>query len=470
MAQVLHAAARRKPNNIYYRGDGDSVTYAQASRCARSAAGALRAQTSASADLPLGVSFASPAKLIRVIWACIESDVSLAFMPHCDDTEQMRMLLSDVGARVLLTDNEALANAPYSRVWDPGAGVGEGGAADDEHRNLAGGTSGAFLLLTSGTTGDSRWVRCNYSQCRRAIEAMAEAGALEHAADQTVFLTGALYHSYGLSTMLEYTFTGSTLLFHSGRSPFGPAGELLQPDIKESVTAIEGVPYYYDQLASLASRIRLPGLAHIGYGGGAINPATIERLRAAWPATSVSVRYGLTETPSVVAHRVFDPQWRSSWRSSGRVLPCYSVRVCDEAGRKVGAGRIGEIVVGGDCLGEYLGAEPARQLATGDLGYLDRHGSLSIVGRKSSFLKYRGYRLSPERIEAIAGGFDGVADCRALTRGAELVAEVVLRDPRTDLGELREHLRRRLPSYAVPDVIERVSAIPRTASGKVRRG
>jgi acyl-coenzyme A synthetase/AMP-(fatty) acid ligase len=471
LAQRLNAVAHAYSGRTYYCADGKNVTYGAMAKNARAIASRISSAPWVRLSAPLALSLSRPSGWVDATWACINAGVSLAFMPHCDDPQTMRRLLTEIDAPILVTDNDALASQSFAIHWNElcSAGPAESGSDAPAQGPGAAAGSAAFLLLTSGTTGESRWVECRYAQCARAIAAMVEAGALQHAAGETVFLSCPPFHSYGLSALLEYTFVGGTLIFPDGSSPLGPVAEVLRGAISQHVSALEGVPHFYDQLAAVAAKARLPRLRHIGYGGGAINRQSIGRLREVWAPTTVSVRYGLTETPSVVAHKVYGPEHREDWGSSGRVLPNYRVEIQDDNGRPLRRGKTGEVVIESDCLGRYLGAPPQKSFATGDLAYFDSNDELFIVGRRSAFLKNRGFRLSPERIESVAVGLAGVEDCRASMRDGRLVAEIVIGHGGLAIEAVRRHLAERLPSHAVPDVITTVASVPRTPSGKIRR-
>ena len=257
---------------------------------------------------------------------------------------------------------------------------------------------------------------------------MHSAGCLGHAAGRTVFLTVPLFHSYGLSASLEYLSAGGTLVFPSGASQFGPVGELNEPHVRDSVEAIEAVPYFYEQLVKLVGRLRPPRIVHVGFGGGAVSTNTTEVLQGYWPQAGYSVRYGLTETPSVVSHKVEALAQRRDPRAAGSVLSCYDVQIADGRGRPVGRGREGAIVLYGENLGSYLGTAPAEGFETGDLGFMDESGELFVTGRKAAFLKNRGFRISPERLESLLLTMHGIRDGRVLMRDNRLLAELVADD------------------------------------------
>ena len=121
----------------------------------------------------------------------------------------------------------------------------------------------------------------------------------------------------------------------------------------------------------------------------------------------------------------------------------------------------------GDCVGTYLG-QTENRLSTGDTGYINGSNELVINGRKSLYLKNRGFRVSPDQVESVISSLCGVQDCRVLMIDSKLVAEVVY-DDSTSGGDILSFLSTRLPSYAVVDEVVRVQSVPRTRSGKVKR-
>lgn len=138
----------------------------------------------------------------------------------------------------------------------------------------------------------------------------------------------------------------------------------------------------------------------------------------------------------------------------------------------LGPEKEGEIIIKGDCLGKYVGVEgssPEYVLKTGDIGFINFKGELIVTGRKSFFLKNRGFRLSPELIESVIRSFSGVKDCRVMMRDSHLVAEVIANDNLLFKLDFLSHLSKKLPSYAIPEDIIRVNQIPRTLSGKIKR-
>ena len=472
LRELLEQAARRHPDRTCFRTATGAASYRDALDESCRQARFISSELRASSAVPLGVSASDPARLLHVVWACIIADVSLAFLPACRNPDEMQRMLREAGARILITDIAELSKCPWAVSFE----------AFDRRRQACepteaaatptreSGERGAFLMQTSGTAGEPRWVVCRYQQHLRVLECMHSAGCLNHAPGRTVFLTVPLFHSYGLCSLLEYLSAGGTLVFPSGTSRFGTVGELNAPHIRDSVDAIEAVLYFYEQLVKLAGRLRPSQIVHVGFGGGAVSAITIEALQGYWPQARYSVRYGLTETPSVVSHKVGAlAQWRDP-RAAGSILSCYDVQIVDAKGDYVERGWEGEIVLYGENLGSYLGAPPPEGFSTGDLGFLEHSGELFVTGRKAAFLKNRGFRVSPQRIETLMMTMDGIRDGRVLMRDNRLLPELVAdSDASPPQRAVIDYLAERLQAYYVPDTISFVPRIPRTASGKIRR-
>ena len=164
----------------------------------------------------------------------------------------------------------------------------------------------------------------------------------------------------------------------------------------------------YDKLLFGKIRENFGGRLEFFVGGGALLDIEMQRFFYAL-GMPMFQGYGLSEAAPVIsanslrAHKL---------GSSGPVAPGIELRICDERGAELPAGRTGEIVVRGENVmaGYWKNEKATREtvrdgwLYTGDLGYLDADGFLYVLGRmKSLLIASDGEKYSPEAIEETIG-------------------------------------------------------------------
>ncbi len=177
--------------------------------------------------------------------------------------------------------------------------------------------------------------------------------------------------------------------------------------------------------------------------------------------------------------------------SVGRPLPGFALRVVDQGGEDLPAGRVGRLLVTGPSLMEgYLGRPEATAevlsdgwLDTGDLGFL-AGGELYLTGRAKDLIVLRGRNYAPEAIEHALSGLPGArAGCAVaaswLPEGADgerlaLFLEAARGASAARRVELAEAARRAVlasTGLAADEVLVLApGTLPRTSSGKLRRG
>lgn len=111
--------------------------------------------------------------------------------------------------------------------------------------------------------------------------------------------------------------------------------------------------------------------------------------------------------------------------------------------------------------------------AHGDLVERDEDGIWYILGRADDTLKIAGKRLGPSEIEIALSSHKKVIESAAIgvphkIKGEAAVVFAVLHDEVSE-AELEEHLSRKLGKALKPDKIIRISALPKTQSGKIAR-
>ena len=124
-------------------------------------------------------------------------------------------------------------------------------------------------------------------------------------------------------------------------------------------------------------------------------------------------------------------------------------------------------------------AHQGNWYVTGDRATRDDDGYLWFVGRADDVILSAGYRIGPFEVESALLEHDAVAESAVVSspdevRGALVKAFVVLKDgcePSDDLAaEIQEHVKAATAPYKYPRRIEFVDMLPKTVSGKIKRG
>ncbi len=232
----------------------------------------------------------------------------------------------------------------------------------------------------------------------------------------------------------------------------------------------------------------LSKLQHCAVAGEPLNPD----MAAEWlKRTNIPLLEAFGQTELVVTLATF-PFMKACPGSMGKPSPIFDVDLVDENGVSCPAGVTGEIVVRTQDLhppvGMFLGYYGDPELTktvwdkgiyhTGDVAWRDEWGYYWYVGRSDDVIKSSGYRIGPFEVESALLEHPAVLET-AITgapdelRGQVVKATIVLKPGFTaseDLKqELQEHVKRTTAPYKYPRIIEFVSELPKTISGKIRR-
>jgi o-succinylbenzoate---CoA ligase len=306
-----------------------------------------------------------------------------------------------------------------------------------------------LVMATSGTAGAPRAVELP----RRAVEAavLGSGLALGDGPDARWLCCLPVAHVGGMLVLLRGVLTGAPVEVHGAFDP-------------EAVAAADAdhvslVPTMLQRL--LAAGVDLSRFRTILVGGAGLDDETVRTARRR--GARVVATYGLTETCGGIA---------------------YDGRLFEGSQSRIGADD--EVQLAGPTLmGGYRGDPPSTAAAftsdgwlrTGDAGELDEAGRLSIHGRMDDCILTGAEKVWPQEVEAALREHPKVAELAVAGRadpewGQHVVAFVVPvapDDPPT-LEELRDHAAERMARFKMPRELVLLPALPRTPSGKVRRG
>jgi len=330
----------------------------------------------------------------------------------------------------------------------------------------------AVLMATSGSTGIPRFVMVSHGNLIANTEAIIRSQRL--AGDERAMLILPLSYCFGTSLLHTHLYQGGGAVFDRR---FMFPDKVLQAMAEYGCTTFAGVPTVYNVLLRRSNirRIPMPSLRRFLQAGGALAPIRISEMRAAFPQIEFYVMYGQTEATARIS--CMEPaRWEAKQGSVGRPLDNLTVRIVDEDGNDLPAGRIGELLAKGPsiCPGYLNDPEESSRvfsdgwLRTRDLARQDEEGYLWIEGRKGSFLKMRGMRVSFREVEARVTAIPGVYECaaRAVSHPEAGEALVLFVVPDQGANIALEEVRRHLPAHWPLDSIRLLSELPKTSAGK----
>ncbi|HYW04931.1 MAG TPA: AMP-binding protein [Gammaproteobacteria bacterium] len=337
----------------------------------------------------------------------------------------------------------------------------------------------AVISYTSGTTGRPKGVmlsHANLASNARAIAAYLDLGPGERA-----LATLPFHYAYGASVLNSHLAAGGCLVV--GETLVYPE-RLLARIQRERVTGLPGVPSTF---ALLAPHLRdtshdLRCLRYATQAGGPMAPELVRAVSRRLPWLRFFVMYGQTEATARLSylppHRFADKPGSAGVPVADTVL-----EVRDRAGGRLPAGRVGEIWARGPGIMRGYWRDPEASadvlrdgwLRTGDLGWMDAEGFLYLRGRRSQLIKVGAQRVSPEEVEEVLARLPYVAEAAVIGIADKVLGQVVgaVIVPRPGAAveprEVQRHCLEHLARHKVPRYVRVAAALPRTASGKLRR-
>ncbi len=337
----------------------------------------------------------------------------------------------------------------------------------------------ATIIYTSGTTGRPKGVMLSHRNLAANTAAISEYLGLR--ADDRGIAVLPFQFSYGNSVLHTHLSVGAELLLEDS---IAYPHAVLQRMADGGVTGFSGVPSTFALLLTRCdlSAFDLRRLRYLTQAGGPMPKANILRLRAQLPGARLFVMYGQTEAAARLSY-LPPERLDDKLGSVGMAIPGVELAVLRPDGKPANPNEVGEIAARGpNVMQGYLkDADGTREtlrggwLHTGDLGHFDDDGFLYIDGRAVEMIKVGAFRVSPQEVEEAIAALPGVAEVGVTGVPDELLGQaikavLVLREGvKLDARAVKAHCRQQLAMYKVPKIVEFSSALPYTATGKVRR-
>jgi amino acid adenylation domain-containing protein len=495
LAQMFEEQARRTPEATAVVSAAGRLTYRELNERANRLAHYLRG-LGVGAESPVAVCVGRTSETAVAVLGVLKAGG--AYVPLDPDYPRQRLdfILEETRASLLLTEGHLRERIPHGQARAialdaEGAAIAERPAEDLAPQAHV--DSLAYVLYTSGSTGRPKGVAMPHGPLVNLIHwqlAHATAGPAARTAQ-----LAPLSFDVSCQEIFATWAGGGALVLVPDEVRRDPAAfwRLLAAEEVERLF----LPFVYLQQlaesmpAAFETDLRLREVITAGEQLQ-VTAAVVEMFRRL-PGGVLVNQYGPTEAHVVSAHSLEGAPTR--WPvlpPIGRPIANARLYVLDAHGRPVPVGVTGELYIGGACVArgyvnrpavtaerfvpDPYGDEPgARLYKTGDLARLTPGGEVEFLGRGDEQVKVRGFRVELGEVEAAVASHAGVRACAAAVRGEgaggrRLVAYVVTSGGEgPSAGELRAHVKERVPEYMVPSAFVLLDSLPVTASGKVNR-
>jgi acyl-CoA synthetase (AMP-forming)/AMP-acid ligase II len=400
--------------------------------------------------------------------------------------DEFRFYLEDTNAKVLLLPPEgmdearkAAGNVPILTVEMDAAGtVSLRGVTARKPVAAPDSDDIALILHTSGSTGRPKRVPLSHANLSISAGNVARSYALS--SSDVSLCVMPLFHVHGLvASTLATLSTGGTVVVPAKFSPLS----FWQIARDHNATWYSAVPTIHQLLLARVKKDtpRPAGaekLRFIRSCSASLPPQVMHDLEAAFGAPVLEA-YGMTEAAHQMSSNPLPPATRLPG-SVGRGTDV-GISIMDPEGKHLPRGERGEVVIQGPNVVRGYENNPEANATsfvdgwfrTGDQGFLDENGYLTLTGRLKEMINRGGEKISPREVDEVLLTHPAVAEavCFGVPHtawGEEVAAAVVLSGEATE-PELLAYCKERLADFKRPKQIHITTAIPRTATGKIQR-
>ena len=339
----------------------------------------------------------------------------------------------------------------------------------------------AFLQYTGGTTGVSKGailthgnMVANLQQVSAWIEPYTQLGK-EH-----IITALPLYHIFSLlaNCLFFMKLGGLNHLITNPRDMKNFVKELKH----SKFTAITGVNTLFNGLLNTEGFDQVDFSQYrLTLGGGmAVQKAVAEKWQAVTGCYLLEA-YGLTETSPAAC---INPMTLTAYNGTiGVPIPSTEVCIKDDNNQTLGFKQEGEICIKGPQVtqGYYNRPEETAHVFddegwfhSGDIGFMDENGFVTIVDRKKDMINVSGFNVYPNEVEAVIACHQDVVEVGVIgmpddKSGEVVMAVIVSKNPALCLEDIQQHCEDQLTRYKIPRRVEFVDEVPKTNVGKILR-
>jgi amino acid adenylation domain-containing protein len=490
LAELFQAQAAARPHATAVTFEGQALEYSRLERWSNRLAHRLHSMGVAPGTR-VGVCMDRSFELIVALLAIVKAGAVYVPLDPTDPSERLGRHVGSLRISLLLTLRRNRDRVPVSaaEVMCLDDELDLSREPDSPPHVRTGAADTVYVMFTSGSSGDPKGVEVPN---RAVVSLVRDVDYVRLGAGETVLGLAPVAFDASTFEIWGALLNGATLAL----APPGPlsTGELLTLVREQNVSVIWLTAGLFHRVVDDRPEL-LSTVGQLLAGGEVLSPDHVARALQALPDHGVLINgYGPTETTTFAcAHQMRPGDAIGGSVPIGRPVAGRRIYILQESGEPAPPGVPGEIFIGGAgvALGyasdpqasaerfladPFAGDPQARMYRSGDRGRWRSDGTIEFLGRRDRQLKIRGFRVEPGEVEHALRGHPDVADaCVTVMRaersagGAGLLAAHIV--PRAgcapDAADLRAHVARLMPAYAVPAAWSSLERLPLTRNGKV---
>ncbi|KAL9606921.1 MAG: hypothetical protein Q9167_008110, partial [Letrouitia subvulpina] len=341
----------------------------------------------------------------------------------------------------------------------------------------------AFLSFSSGTTGLPKAVMIAH---HNVIAQSLQMQPITPPDLDRVMAVLPVFHITGLNHALHLPVLLNAEVY---MLPAFTMKDMLDTAVRYQIRELLLVPPILIRLVRdpIVDQYDLSHLCRFSTGAAPISEEIIRLLQEKFPQTQFKQGYGMTESCScITAHPPEKYDYKYA-HTVGTLIPCTEAKIIDLDGKELGINQPGEVLARGpQCVMGYLNNPKATAetfdkdgwLHTGDQGFIDDEGLLTITDRIKEMIKVKGIGVAPAELEDLLLGHPKVEDTAVLGLPDDYSGErpksyvVPKRGVVGDRGlahDLIRYVKERKVRHKWITEVEFVEEIPKSASGKILR-
>ena len=339
----------------------------------------------------------------------------------------------------------------------------------------------AYIVFTSGSTGTPKAVMIEHKSFINFT--MWFKSRVNLTDNINVDCSSNLAFDFGLATSLAALLNGSCVHLCDEDTKFDIEHycRYLEAD---QIELIKVTPSYFHLIENECNPVDYPlhSLKVIILAGEKINPEDCKKWLKKYPHHRLINCYGPTETTvSVLMH---DVKLEEATIPLGRPEHNITVYLINDNLELLPSGIIGELCIGGECVGKGYLNEPhltsqkfltlhlpnnksVRIYRTGDQAKLLENGELEYIGRLDDQVKIRGYRVELNEIKVVLQRYQGITDAAVVVNDNQVIAYYTTHVKNVDENKLKSYLFNNLPDYMVPHLYVKLNTIPLNRNDKL---